>query len=343
MLISKETFRKFTFITTIAVYLLILVGGIVRNTGSGMGCPDWPKCFGSLIPPTSDEVLPNDYQNIYLKKRIDKTNRLAALLSFIGLKQTAEKVLNDPYLYQEDEFNVKTAWIEYINRLIGVVIGALILATAVTSIAFWKEKRSITVLAFAGLLLVIFQGWFGSLVVATNLIPGFVTIHMFLAVGQILLLVYLLFHSRSIQSVLPASLGRLSFVLFLLMIVQLYLGTQVRHTVDFAVFEQLDKSQWLKNVDWSFYVHRSLSLLMLLFTGILFYQSNFKSKISKSLKTNVNVISILIFVETIAGASMYYFDFPFLVQPLHLLIATLIIGLLFYLMLSSKSKVVNNI
>ena len=62
-------FKRLSFTTLIAVYFLILVGGVVRSTGSGMGCPDWPKCFGTWVPPTSVDQLPDNYEKEYLDNR----------------------------------------------------------------------------------------------------------------------------------------------------------------------------------------------------------------------------------------------------------------------------------
>src|SRR5690606_31500155 len=185
-----RSFRRLTLSTLWAVYVLILVGGIVRATGSGMGCPDWPKCFGNWVPPTSIEELPSNYQEIYSGKRAAKNEKLSEYLDFFGFGETAEKLRKDEAILVEAEFNSTKTWIEYFNRLLGAIIGLLIIATFISSLVYIKKDRSIPLLAFASLILVIFQGWIGSIVVSTNLLPWMITIHMLLAFLLLGLLIY---------------------------------------------------------------------------------------------------------------------------------------------------------
>jgi cytochrome c oxidase assembly protein subunit 15 len=126
---NKKLFQRVGISTIIAVYFLILVGGIVRSTGSGMGCPDWPRCFGQWIPPTDIKELPQNYKEIYAQKRKDKNEKLAKYLDFLGWHELSVRLTQDKSMYEEADFNALKTWIEYINRLIGVLIGFLIIAT----------------------------------------------------------------------------------------------------------------------------------------------------------------------------------------------------------------------
>ena len=90
------SFERFAKWTLLSIFLIIVAGGIVRMTGSGMGCPDWPKCFGMWVPPISVDQLPVNYQEIFgakLKGEVEfnATNNAATLLTKIQLEGKQSK------------------------------------------------------------------------------------------------------------------------------------------------------------------------------------------------------------------------------------------------------------
>ncbi|TRX61733.1 heme A synthase [Fulvivirga sp. M361] len=329
-------FRRISLITLVAVYLLILVGGIVRSSGSGMGCPDWPKCFGSWVPPTSKEQLPPDYKDIYSAKRDNKNKRFASYLTTLGFRETADKLLADKSILEEADFNKYKTWIEYINRLIGAIIGLLIIATFVASIPFFKSDKKITITSFSILLLVLFQGWIGSIVVSTNLLPWMITIHMFLALLIVALLIYV-YHSISSKHIASDPHQKTYWLKLLLIgcmltsLIQIAFGTQVRESVDHVASSLLYQSRetWIGELGVEFFVHRSFSWVVFLLHVILIYlfrKSQVKSKL-------VTYLIVILLVSLLSGVIMAYWAIPPTMQPVHLLVGTLGFGIQFLLFL----------
>lgn len=334
-----NSFRRISTITVVAVYFLILVGGIVRSTGSGMGCPDWPKCFGSVIPPTSVDQLPKNYQDIYLEKRLAKNERFVASLERMGFEKTAEKISNDKSILVEEEFNATKTWIEYINRLIGVVIGFLIILTVWKSFKLWKTDPRITLLSIFSLVLVLFIGWIGSLVVSTNLLPWMITIHMVLALFLVWILLYvnqrssLLLDRKSVSVQFPDKIKWILILGTFLMFVQVVLGTQVREEVDHVAesLGNLLRDNWVSQLGISFLIHRSFSLVLLGVHVVYFFWA-FKYTLRNS-PINVwsQVLILFILLEIATGIGMAYFGIPAFLQPIHLLLGSLILGVQFIL------------
>ena len=326
-------FRRFSITSLTAVYLLILAGGIVRSTGSGMGCPDWPKCFGQWVPPTEVSELPSDYKEIYSGKRDAKNQKFARYLSAIGFKETADKILNDESILVEADFNVYKTWTEYVNRLLGALVGVFIVGMFIASIRLRKIRTRPFWISLAALITVMIEGWIGSIVVSTNLVPWTITVHMLLALVVVGLLTFAVFDSGNHKNLsayeTPFGFKRLLVVGMILMVIQIALGTQVREAID-AIAVQLgnaNRSDWISNLGVGFYIHRTFSLLIIGVQAYLFMKvyNQFKSNSEVFILSAVILAAMLITI--LSGAVMAYFAIPAFIQPLHLTLSSLIFGL----------------
>jgi len=343
-------FRKTSMVTLVAVYLLILVGGIVRSTGSGMGCPDWPKCFGMWIPPTEEAQLADTYKQDFVEYRKNKNLRFASYLDVMGFSEKAQQIRNDQSILMETEFNVSKTWTEYVNRLIGAIIGLLIIINFIASWKFMKKEKSIFIWSLLLVVIVIFQGWIGSVVVSTNLLPWMVTTHMLLAMLIVAILIFLVFkvrHSSQLDLHIPKKqlLNALMIVSGILITLQILLGTQVREAIDEVAmslnFESRDT--WVEMTGISFLIHRSLSILLVLSQIGIFYILYKSGLLKTGLSNYTGMILGIIALEVLLGVIMSYFGIPAFAQPLHLLFAVVIFGLQFLaiLILNGKDSGVN--
>jgi heme a synthase len=332
---ATRGFYKLCLSTLVAVYFLIMVGGVVRTTGSGMGCPDWPRCFGQWVPPTSVDQLPVDYKDQFASLRDKKNQKFARYLSAIGMDETADRILNDKSILVEADFNPQKTWIEYVNRLVGVVIGFLIIAVFIRSIPMFKVKPVFFWLSLATLIGVIFQGWFGSIVVSTNLTSWTITIHMLLALVIVALLILLMHKTAENQAILvPMPVKFLLGVCMLMLLTQVLLGTEVRSAIDRVADLQEDRSTWISLIWKDFVVHRSFSWIVLAVHVV------FILRLKKTTGNNALSLSLvlLILLTILSGAGMGYFSVPAFLQPIHLLVSTATFGLQFLLFLRLNSS-----
>jgi heme a synthase len=323
-------FRTMGAVTLWAVYVLILVGGIVRGTGAGMGCPDWPKCFGRWVPPTSAAELPADYKETYRAGRIAKNQQVAARLDKMGFHEVAQNIFRNPASFIETDFNVTKTWIEYVNRLVGAVIGLLITLTFVSSWSYWRHDKTVTIVAGLALITVGVQGWLGSLVVSTNLVPAMVTWHMALALLLLALLHYA--HLRTTATTINASTTSTPLLIgsmwafVALVFGQILLGTQVREGIDVvaAKLNYINRDLWIERLGHEFSYHRALSTLLLLTGMWISYRAWMTG--DKVLQKRVVWLMGLLVLNPLLGFGLSQWAMPAWIQPLHLTVGTGLFG-----------------
>ena len=331
----ESKFHNLTKLSLLLVYLVIIAGAFVRMTGSGMGCPDWPKCFGFYVPPTEVSQILFKSNNEYSKGQMILYNEEELLVAKSDFTSDDFINLNNWQVYEKHDyviFNPVHTWIEYINRLIGAISGIPILIFTIISIIYFKKFRHLTLIAIITLVAMGFQAWLGKTVVDSNLAAYKITLHMLMALFIVALLIYLVYSgSKSFIKTNKTFKYLILFGLFLTLI-QIVLGTQVRQIVDEqAKLFAYDKSMWLNDIPFVYEYHRTFSIIVISVNMALFL-------INKKLQLGnkyINYVMLLLVLEIFTGASMFYFDFPFGTQTAHLVFASMIFGLQFYILLQN--------
>jgi len=333
----KKYYRLLAKISLAGVFLVIIAGAVVRMTGSGMGCPDWPKCFGYYIPPTEKSDLEWHPGREYKKGQVIIWNE--TLLVATGNFSTTDVFVPGhwtPYTrHNYAIFNAFHTWTEFINRLLGALAGLAVFLLALASLGFRKHRPSITVLSLVVLIGMGFQAWLGATVVYSVLEPVRITLHMLMALAIVALLLYLIHTTGLSRNPKPCdpTTRNLLLLALVLTLVQVAMGTQVRQYVDGQVELLGDqaKAKWLQDAPWVFYLHRSFSILLLLLNAYLFYRIR-QRQLGLS---GIYWVLALATLEALTGITMYYFHFPFGTQPLHLLLASFLFAWQFYLVLEA--------
>ncbi len=304
---DMKTFRRLAVAALVTTYFLIFIGALVRVSGAGLGCPDWPHCFGRWIPPTDVSQLPPEM---------------------------------DP-----SDFNFVLAWIEYVNRLVGVVVGLLIAAVGVMALVKFRRHKSILASSIAAALLVAYQGWQGSQVVASELEPLIVSVHMAVAFIIVSLLLYIVYQVHRITynseyaPVYPRRIRLWTGVLLLAVMIQVVLGTQVRSAVEIAAgkFPLYSAATWLDEAGMYGYIHSVLGVIIA--AGGLYVASRLLGKSinpAPVVRPSAWALMALIFIQTVFGIALYTAGLPGVVQVMHVGLAGMIIGLAMILFVATK-------
>ncbi len=308
-------FIRIAQITLIFIFIVIIAGSVVRATGSGMGCPDWPKCFGKWIPPTDVSQLPENYKALYAGEH----NAV-------------------------DEFNVLNTWTEYLNRLAGAILGVLIFIQLILSFKIKQLDQRIFVLSLLSFLMIGFQGWLGAKVVNSNLAPMKITIHMLMALVILAVAVAIIYRAKKIvtnasEKIVQPVIIQLSAIVLFFTIIQIMLGTQVREEVDVLLknFDAAFRGDIISNLGITFNIHRSFSIAIMLVNFFMIYKI-VKSDASDSLKKLGKLLGGILIAELLVGIILNRFALPATLQPVHLLLACFTYALQFLIILKVVKK-----
>lgn len=334
-------FRRIGLFTCSSVFLLFLLGALVRATGSGMGCPDWPKCFGLYAPPTCECQLPKNYEQVFLEKRHKKVAKFLKTLRTFGLNEKADLIEKDKNLYIQEKFDPTKAWIEYINRLFGVLAG--LFAVIFIALSFLnKSLKNTRFWVSLGFVMLILNAWLGSIVVTTNLLPGIVSFHFLLSFLCLFGFIVAIQKASPILSLHFQESKQIWFWLWIVIFAEVILGTWSREQVDMLransnLFLNGDSNEVLniKGMDLLFVVHRYVPVILLLFALLKYY----KSRVLVTLyKNHWFWIALFCAVQICLGVVHIIFVVPKWTQISHVVLGSGLLTYSFLVWLSFKKE-----
>lgn len=320
--------RHLTLITLFLTFDLVLFGAFTRLTDSGLGCPDWPGCYGHVSPVGASEA--------------------------IATAQTA--MPTGPVTF-------KKSWIEMIHRYLAMLVGILILTLAAFT---WRTERSLWVWPSLTLVWVCVQGAFGALTVTMKLFPLIVTLHLLGGMLLLVLLMVQLVRQRHASNLathqaVPIWLYVLTFICFISVLIQTGLGAWV--SSNYAVlacdtYPQCQNSWWPDmNMDKAFELWRGLGLdadgqalpfqaltaihmvhrwhavlpaLLLLLVAAGWFQAG--------LKNPARLLSALLFLQFVTGISNAVLGWPMLAALLHTGSAAALLLVLTWTLASTRAR-----
>ena len=304
---NQQRFIKYAKLVLYTIFIVILAGSIVRTTHSGMGCPDWPHCFGRLIPPLNAGQLPPDFEKYLSKQDIDHS------------------------------FNAFHTWIEYLNRMLTVLLGIfMVLMTFSAWKRYRKTKKAVLYWALSLFLLVGFEAWVGKVVVNTNLGVVLITAHMIPALIIAAISVYILHLVHDKPFILDKSLKQLTWLAFFLVFAQILIGTEVRSEVDNVskALQYTARETWLSQVGQALHIHELFAWVASI-SCIFVVGKSFNHKETQKIGL---LILVSLVAELFLGLIMTQLKMPAFAQPLHLLFSSIIIVALFTLLIKVRVK-----
>lgn len=320
-------FQRIALSTFVCLEVLIFLGAIVRATGSGLGCPDWPRCYGCLVPPTNAADI--NFEKLDLTKFKEKAARIGEDPASITIETLRAR------------FDPLETWIEYLNRVSSLPLLIALLALMIA--AFKQPVRSLRWSAIAAMVLFLMNAVIGALVVKSLLKPNTVSLHMALAIVMLSVLVFTVWRGAPTPwrfTLREPWVHQLAIGLFVLVAIEGIMGSQVREMTDALARTHAGhpRSEWVGELEhtWVYLVHRSFSWLIL-GSGIWFFVQ-MKQCLGRLRALEAAILGLIV-AQMLLGVVLSQIGIVRIAQVLHIGLSSLLVSALcLWLLGASKPR-----